>query len=232
MASSGSQGAVAQLDDTGRGMSGNIRHPEGCLWKNNNNPSKRAKRYQDHKQEIAKKYDSLKMKDNYNKFLSMKESKVGVAFRRIFDIFYDKEHKKMNESFHKIVKKKISRTEKASRAEIRKKAKATVENHLQTIDMKRHRRDVCNKAFRNRIFKQTFQEVYKKAFDNAIYIIMNSNSCSEIMSENASLRNENWVNKRFRVVKNKEHKKLSKKMIHDDLTTLINTEFQYLPDIE
>jgi hypothetical protein len=35
-ASSGSQGAVAQLDDTGRGMSGNIRHPEGCLWKNNN----------------------------------------------------------------------------------------------------------------------------------------------------------------------------------------------------
>ena len=27
---------VAQLDDTGRGMSGNIRHPEGCLWKNNN----------------------------------------------------------------------------------------------------------------------------------------------------------------------------------------------------
>ena len=26
-----------QLDDTGRGMSGNIRHPEGCLWKNNNN---------------------------------------------------------------------------------------------------------------------------------------------------------------------------------------------------
>ena len=34
--SSGSQGAVAQLDDTGRGMSGNIRHPEGCLWKNNN----------------------------------------------------------------------------------------------------------------------------------------------------------------------------------------------------
>ena len=34
MASSGSQGAVAQLDDTGRGMSGNIRHPEGCLWKN------------------------------------------------------------------------------------------------------------------------------------------------------------------------------------------------------
>jgi hypothetical protein len=34
---SGSHGAVAQLDDTGRGMSGNIRHPEGCLWKNNNN---------------------------------------------------------------------------------------------------------------------------------------------------------------------------------------------------
>jgi hypothetical protein len=33
-ASSGSQGAVVQLDDTGRGMSGNIRHPEGCLWKN------------------------------------------------------------------------------------------------------------------------------------------------------------------------------------------------------
>ena len=26
-----------QLDDTGRGMSGNICHPEGCLWKNNNN---------------------------------------------------------------------------------------------------------------------------------------------------------------------------------------------------
>jgi hypothetical protein len=36
--SSGSHGAVAQLDDTGRGMSGNIRYPEGCLWKNNNNP--------------------------------------------------------------------------------------------------------------------------------------------------------------------------------------------------
>ena len=36
-ASLGSQGEVAQLDDTGRGMSGNIRHPEGCLWKNNNN---------------------------------------------------------------------------------------------------------------------------------------------------------------------------------------------------
>ena len=35
--SSRSQGAVAQLDDTGRGMSGNIRHPKGCLWKNNNN---------------------------------------------------------------------------------------------------------------------------------------------------------------------------------------------------
>ena len=35
--SSGGHGAVAQLDDTGRGMSGNIRHPEGCLWKNNNN---------------------------------------------------------------------------------------------------------------------------------------------------------------------------------------------------
>ena len=34
--SSGSLGAVAQLDDTGRGMSGNICHPEGCLWKNNN----------------------------------------------------------------------------------------------------------------------------------------------------------------------------------------------------
>ena len=32
-----SHGAVAQLDDTGRGLSGNIRHPEGCLWKNNNN---------------------------------------------------------------------------------------------------------------------------------------------------------------------------------------------------
>ena len=32
---SGSQGAVAQLDDTGRGMSRNIHHPEGCLWKNN-----------------------------------------------------------------------------------------------------------------------------------------------------------------------------------------------------
>ena len=38
-ASSGSQGTVAQLDDTRRGMSGNIRHPEGCLWKNNNNNS-------------------------------------------------------------------------------------------------------------------------------------------------------------------------------------------------
>ena len=36
-ACSGSQGAVAQLDDTGRCMSGNIPHPEGCLWKNNNN---------------------------------------------------------------------------------------------------------------------------------------------------------------------------------------------------
>jgi hypothetical protein len=36
-ACSGSQGAVAQLDDTGRGMSGNIPHPEGCLWTNNNN---------------------------------------------------------------------------------------------------------------------------------------------------------------------------------------------------
>jgi hypothetical protein len=34
--SSGSQGAVAQLDDTSRGMFGNICHPEGCLWKNNN----------------------------------------------------------------------------------------------------------------------------------------------------------------------------------------------------
>ena len=34
--SSGSHGAVAQLDDTGRGMSRNISHPEGCLWKNNN----------------------------------------------------------------------------------------------------------------------------------------------------------------------------------------------------
>ena len=32
-ASSGSQGAAAQLDDTGKGISGNIRHPEGCLWK-------------------------------------------------------------------------------------------------------------------------------------------------------------------------------------------------------
>ena len=32
-----SHGAVAQLDDTGRGLSGNIRRPEGCLWKNNNN---------------------------------------------------------------------------------------------------------------------------------------------------------------------------------------------------
>ena len=30
---SGSQCAVVQLDDTGRGMSGNIRHPEGCVWK-------------------------------------------------------------------------------------------------------------------------------------------------------------------------------------------------------
>ena len=63
-------------------------------------------------------------------------------------------------------------------------------------------------------------------------IIMNSNSCSEITSENASLRDENWVNKRFRIVKNKELKKLSKQMIDDDLTTLINTEFQYLPDIK
>ena len=196
------------------------------------NPSKRAKRYQEHKQEIAKKYDSQKMKDNYNKFVSMKESKIGKTFQRIFDIFYDKEHKKMNERFYKIIKKKISRNEKASRAEIRKKAKAAVENHLQTIDMKRHRRDVCNKAFKNKIFKQTFQEIYKKAFDNAMDIIMNSNSCSEIMSENASLRNENWVNKRFRIVKNKELKKLSKQMMDDDLTTLINIEFQYLPDIE
>jgi len=34
---SGSQGAVAQLDGTGRGLSGKIRHPEGCLGKNNNN---------------------------------------------------------------------------------------------------------------------------------------------------------------------------------------------------
>ena len=77
--------------------------------------------------------------------------------------------------------------------------------------MKRHRhRDVCNKAFKNRIFKQTFQEIYKKAFDNAMDIIMNSNSCSEIMSVNTSLRNENWVNKRFSIVKNKELKKLSK----------------------
>ena len=25
---------VRQLDDTGRGLSGNIRRPEGCLWKN------------------------------------------------------------------------------------------------------------------------------------------------------------------------------------------------------
>ena len=33
---SGSQGAVVQLDDTGRGMFGNIRQHEGCLWKNNN----------------------------------------------------------------------------------------------------------------------------------------------------------------------------------------------------
>ena len=57
---------------------------------------KRAKRYQEHKQEIAKKYDSQKMKDNYNKFVSMKESKIGKTFQRIFDIFYDKEHKKMN----------------------------------------------------------------------------------------------------------------------------------------
>ena len=138
----------------------------------------------------------------------------------------------MNERFYKIIKKKISQTEEASRAEIRKKAKAAVENHLQTIDMKRHRRDVCNKAFKNKIFQQTFQGIYKKAFDNAMDIIMNSNSCSEIMSENASLRNENWVNKRFRIVKNKELKKLSKQMIDDDLTTLINTEFQYLPDIE
>ena len=31
-----SHGAVAQLDDTSRGLSGNIRCPEGCLWKNNN----------------------------------------------------------------------------------------------------------------------------------------------------------------------------------------------------
>ena len=38
-ASSGNQGAVAQLDDTGRGMSGNIPHLKGCLWKNNNNKS-------------------------------------------------------------------------------------------------------------------------------------------------------------------------------------------------
>ena len=35
-ASSGSQGAVAHLNDTGRGMSRNIPHPEGCPWKNNN----------------------------------------------------------------------------------------------------------------------------------------------------------------------------------------------------
>ena len=98
--------------------------------------------------------------------------------------------------------------------------------------MKRHRRDVCNKAFKNKIFQQTFQGIYKKAFDNAMDIIMNSNSCSKIMSENASLRDENWVNKRFRIVKNKELKKLSKQMIDDDLTTLIKTEFQYLPDIK
>jgi hypothetical protein len=38
---SGNQGAVAQLDDTGRGMSGNIRHLEECQWKNNNNKSQR-----------------------------------------------------------------------------------------------------------------------------------------------------------------------------------------------
>ena len=31
-----SHGAVAQMDDTGRGLSGNIGHPGGCLWKNNN----------------------------------------------------------------------------------------------------------------------------------------------------------------------------------------------------
>ena len=71
-------------------------------------PSKRAKRYQEQKQEIAKNYDSQKMKDNYNKFVSMKESKIGKTFQRIFDIFYDKEHKKMNERFYKIIKKKIS----------------------------------------------------------------------------------------------------------------------------
>ena len=34
--STGSQGVVAHLDDIGRGMSGNICHPERCLWKNNN----------------------------------------------------------------------------------------------------------------------------------------------------------------------------------------------------
>ena len=71
------------------------------------NPSKRAKRYQEHKQEIAKKYDSQKMKDSYNKFPSMKESKIGKAFQRIFDYFYDTEHKKMNESFYKIVRKRF-----------------------------------------------------------------------------------------------------------------------------
>ena len=48
------------------------------------------------------------MNDNYNKFVSMKESKIGKTFQRIFDIFYDKEHKKMNERFYKIIKKKIS----------------------------------------------------------------------------------------------------------------------------
>ena len=76
--------------------------------KGKENAITQAKRYQEHKQEIAKKYDSQKMKDNYNKFVSMKESKIGKTFQRIFDIFYDKEHKKMNERFYKIIKKKIS----------------------------------------------------------------------------------------------------------------------------
>ena len=76
--------------------------------KGKENAITQAKRYQEHKQEIAKKYDSQKMEDNYNKFVSMKESKIGKTFQRIFDIFYDKEHKKMNERFYKIIKKKIS----------------------------------------------------------------------------------------------------------------------------
>ena len=46
---------------------------------------------------------------------------------------------------------------------------------------------MCNKAFKNKIFKQTFQEIYKKAFDNAMDIIMNSNSCSEIFLESESV---------------------------------------------